>query len=161
MVRRILEITGLSPGLLCLEITETALMSDPEACLGVLKGLRGLGVQLAVDDFGTGYSSLSYLKRFPVHILKVDRSFVMGLPHDSDDVAIVRTIVQLADIMGLKLTAEGIEDPKQITALRGMHQMNAQGFLFAKALPASEIEQLIAGGPKLPWAHLWPEPPEA
>jgi diguanylate cyclase (GGDEF)-like protein/PAS domain S-box-containing protein len=161
MVGRILELTGMTPGLLCLEITETALMSDPEACLGVLKGLRGLGVQLAVDDFGTGYSSLSYLKRFPVHILKVDRSFVMGLPHDPDDVAIVRTIVQLADILGLKLTAEGIEDPKQIATLRNMHQMNAQGYLFAKALPAGEIEALITGGLRLPWAHLWPSGSEA
>ena len=121
----------------------------------VLKGLRSLGVQLAVDDFGTGYSSLSYLKRFPVHILKVDRSFVMGLPNDPDDVAIVRTIVQLADIMGLKLTAEGIEDPEQIDTLRDMHQMNAQGYLFAKALPAPEIRSLITGEQQLPWAHLW------
>ena len=155
MVRRILDATGMTPALLCLEITETALMSDPETCLVVLKGLRSLGVQLAVDDFGTGYSSLSYLKRFPVHILKVDRSFVMGLPNDPDDVAIVRTIVQLADIMGLKLTAEGIEEPEQIDTLRDMHQMNAQGYLFAKALPASEIRSMITGEQQLPWAHLW------
>ena len=128
---------------------------------GHVDQIKALGVQLAVDDFGTGYSSLSYLKRFPVHILKVDRSFVMGLPHDPDDVAIVRTIVQLADILGLKLTAEGIEDPEQIRTLREMHQMNAQGFLFAKALPAGDIEALIAGGPKLPWAHFWPDAPEA
>lgn len=129
-----LEIGGLEPSSLCLEITETALMSDAAASLSVLSALRSLGVELAIDDFGTGYSSLSYLKRFPVTVLKIDRSFVDGLGHDPDDQAIAGAIVSLGRSLGLSLVAEGVETPRHLHELRLLGCDRAQGYLFSPAL---------------------------
>jgi diguanylate cyclase (GGDEF)-like protein/PAS domain S-box-containing protein len=134
-VRDVLERTGLDPRRLCLEITETALMADAEASARLLQSLDALGVSLAVDDFGTGYSSLAYLKQFPVDVLKVDRSFVDGLPRDAEDAAIVSTIVNLAESLGMDVTAEGIETPEQATTLVEMGCTKGQGFLFARPMP--------------------------
>ena len=129
-----LEVGELEPSSLCLEITETALMSDAAASLSVLSALRSLGVDLAIDDFGTGYSSLSYLKRFPVTVLKIDRSFVDGLGHDPDDTAIAGAIVSLGRSLGMSLVAEGVETPRHLHELRRLGCDRAQGYLFSAAL---------------------------
>jgi diguanylate cyclase (GGDEF)-like protein/PAS domain S-box-containing protein len=146
-VRTLLAEHGLDPSRLCLEITETAVMSNAEAALELLTELDALGISLAIDDFGTGYSSLSYLKRLPVDILKIDRSFVDGLPNDGDDLAIVTTIVHLAESLGMTVTAEGIETIDQARALVGLGCDRGQGWLYSKAVPADEIERQLRGLP--------------
>jgi EAL domain-containing protein (putative c-di-GMP-specific phosphodiesterase class I) len=151
-VVEILEETGIDPGALCLEITETALMLDPEVSRDVLGKLAALGIQLAIDDFGTGYSSLAHLKRFPVQVLKIDRSFVQGLGQNGDDVAIVRAILSLAGSLGLDVTAEGVETDQQRRQLLAMGCQRAQGFLFSPAVPASEVEDMLRGTVPLPVA---------
>ena len=105
----------------------------------LLLQLDGLGVGLAVDDFGTGYSSLSYLKQFPVDVLKIDRSFVDGLPDDGEDAAIVTTIIRLAESLGMEVTAEGIEHQRQADRLVEMGCRRGQGWLYAKAMPEGEV----------------------
>lgn len=139
LVAGVLEQTGLPPGNLCLEITETALMSDAERAKDLLTELDELGVWLAIDDFGTGYSSLSYLKRFPVDVLKIDRSFVDGLPGDAEDLAIVTTIVSLARTLGMQITAEGIETEAQAQVLTELGCPRGQGFHFARPMAAQEL----------------------
>jgi predicted signal transduction protein with EAL and GGDEF domain len=134
-----LETSDLEPQSLCLEITETALMADAAASLSVLSALRALGVELAIDDFGTGYSSLSYLKRFPVTVLKIDRSFVDGLGHDPDDTAIAGAIVSLGRSLGLSIVAEGVETRRHLQELRLLGCDRAQGYLFAPALAPDEF----------------------
>jgi diguanylate cyclase (GGDEF)-like protein/PAS domain S-box-containing protein len=129
-----LELGGLDSRSLCLEITETALMADAAASLSVLSALRSLGVELAIDDFGTGYSSLSYLKRFPVSVVKIDRSFVDGLGNDPDDTAIAGAIVSLGRSLGLQIVAEGVETRRHLDELRRLGCDRAQGYLFAPAL---------------------------
>jgi len=130
---------GIESSSLCLEITETALMADPAAGLKVLQDLRSLGVELAIDDFGTGYSSLSYLKRFPVDVLKIDRSFVDGLGDDPEDTAIVTAIISLGRALGLRVVAEGVETERQLAELRRLGCDRAQGFMFARPGPAGQL----------------------
>lgn len=137
--------TGADPAKLCLEITETAVMTDAALSLEILEKLAGLGVTLAIDDFGTGYSSLSYLKRFPVHVLKVDRSFVDGLGRSADDEAIATAILSLATTLGMSATAEGVETVEQLTALSALGYEYAQGWLFSPAVPPGDIPVLVAG----------------
>ncbi len=134
-----LEAGQIDPSSLCLEITETALMEDPAMGLRVLNDLRALGISLAIDDFGTGYSSLAYLKRFPVDVLKIDRSFVDGLGDDPDDTAIATAIISLARSMGLRVVAEGVETRRQLDELRRLGCDHAQGFLFAKPTAPGEL----------------------
>ena len=119
-VAETLSETGIAPSLLWLEITEGTLMRDPGACCEVLVALKELGVNLSADDFGTGYSSLAYLKRFPLDILKIDQSFVAGLPGAQDDTAIAEAIVALSEALDLIVVAEGIEEPRQLQALKEM-----------------------------------------
>jgi EAL domain-containing protein (putative c-di-GMP-specific phosphodiesterase class I) len=110
-----------------------------------LRALKALGVRLAIDDFGTGYSSLSYLKRFSVDTLKIDRSFVDGLGNDIQDTAIVQSVITLARALNLTTTGEGIETPSQQEHLRALGCDAGQGFLFARPIPAREIEELLVG----------------
>jgi EAL domain-containing protein (putative c-di-GMP-specific phosphodiesterase class I) len=130
---------GLKPERIILEITESAVMSDPRRARAVLGRLAGLGVRISIDDFGTGYSSLSYLRKLPVSELKIDKSFVMGMLEDENDAVIVRSIVDLAHNLGLSVTAEGVESKAVLDRLRGLGCDVAQGFLLARALPPDEF----------------------
>jgi len=138
-VAEVLRDTGLEPARLELEVTESAVMANPDAALALLQRLRALGIRLAIDDFGTGYSSLARLKRLPVHKLKLDQSFVSGLPHDQDDVAITRAVIALGHSMGLKVLAEGIEQPEQVELLQQLGCDHAQGYYFGRPQPAEQL----------------------
>jgi diguanylate cyclase (GGDEF)-like protein/PAS domain S-box-containing protein len=131
-----------------LEMTESILMDDAAATITILKTLKGLGVRLSIDDFGTGYSSLAYLRRFPVDVLKIDRSFVSGLGKDLEDSAVAAAVVSLADTLGITAVAEGVETPLQRDCLIGLGCSRAQGFLFARPMPASECEVALDGAMK-------------
>ena len=140
-IARVLADTGLAPAHLELEITESAVMADPDSALELLVRLRELGVRLAIDDFGTGYSSLQRLKRLPVQKLKIDQSFVRGLPADKDDAAIARAVNALGHNLGLVVLAEGIETPQQLEFLQQIGCDYGQGYLFSRPLPAEDIER--------------------
>lgn len=130
--------------LLCLELTESAVMSDPERALPVLRGLHGLGVRIAVDDFGTGYSSLAYLRRLPVDEVKIDKSFVLGLASDLGDLAVVRSIIDLGHSLGLTVIAEGVEQDATRDQLVEMGCDVAQGYLFSRPLEAGRFDTWLA-----------------
>jgi diguanylate cyclase (GGDEF)-like protein len=130
--------------LLGLELTESAVMSDPESALPVLRGLHGLGVRIAVDDFGTGYSSLAYLRRLPVHEVKIDKSFVLGLASDLGDLAVVRAIVELGHSLGLNVVAEGVEQDATRDQLVEMGCDVAQGYLISRPLGPDRFEAWLA-----------------
>jgi diguanylate cyclase (GGDEF)-like protein/PAS domain S-box-containing protein len=134
---------GLAPGSLALEITESVLMEEAHAPVTVLASLREYGLRLMLDDFGTGYSSLAYLKRFPLDVLKIDRSFVAGLGRDEEDSAIVAAIVQMARTLGLTVVAEGVERPEQLERLRELDCDRVQGRLIAEPMPAADVERLM------------------
>ncbi|GAB3272827.1 EAL domain-containing protein [Kineosporia babensis] len=136
--------TGLPASALTLELTETVLMEDPEGITAQLSELRRLGVQVGIDDFGTGYSSLSYLRRFPVDKLKIDKSFIDNIETVEEDLAIVRTVVDLARILSLETTAEGIESPAQADLLRDVGCEVGQGYYFARPLPPEEIPGFLS-----------------
>ena len=154
-----LTASGLEPSRLILEITETELMADTESTLPWLRELKALGVQLAIDDFGTGYSSLRYLQRFPVDILKIDKSFVDRIDHDDHDVALVRTIVTLSDMLGLTTVAEGIERIEQMARVQRLGCALGQGHYFARPLDAEAIARLLATGAPLPLEGALPATP--
>ena len=145
-VRRILNQSGLPPHMLELEITESVLMQHPEIAAQNLGGLREIGIELAIDDFGTGYSSLSYLKRFPIQILKIDRSFVMDIPHDANDAAITRAVIALGKSLQLKLIAEGVETEEQEQFLTREGCDIGQGFYYSRPLPVAEFSKLMEQG---------------
>jgi EAL domain-containing protein (putative c-di-GMP-specific phosphodiesterase class I) len=149
-ITAVLAETGMDPQHLLLEVTESVVMADPVRAEGTLDALHALGVSLAVDDFGTGYSSLAYLKRFPFHMLKIDRSFVMDIPRDTDDMTIVEAVVGLAHSLKLQVTAEGVETHEQLEFLRGLGCDNMQGFLVSRPVPATEFEDLLRRGRVLP-----------
>jgi EAL domain-containing protein (putative c-di-GMP-specific phosphodiesterase class I) len=127
-----------------LELTESILIQDAENILGTVQRLNAIGVQMSIDDFGTGYSSLSYLKRFAVDKLKVDQSFVRDLCSDPDDAAIVRAIIQLARSLGLKTIAEGVETAEILALLQELGCDEAQGYYFAKPLPADNFGAFLS-----------------
>ena len=134
-LREILVATGAPPRRLVLEVTESLLMQNPECVSQRLSELRDLGVRLALDDFGTGYSSLNYLKRLSLHELKIDGSFVAGIPDDPADMAIVDTTLTLANRLGLEVTAEGVETEEQHHWLKARGCCRFQGFLFGRPEP--------------------------
>jgi EAL domain-containing protein (putative c-di-GMP-specific phosphodiesterase class I) len=146
IVLEALHAGGLGPGELVLEITESAIMENPEQARALLQRLQAPGVETAIDDFGsTGYSSLGYLHRLPVTTLKIDRSFIKGITVDPDALAITSSIIELARAMGLTTVAEGVETPEQLTVLRRLGCTAAQGFLWSPAvLPEALAEKLDA-----------------
>jgi diguanylate cyclase (GGDEF)-like protein len=146
VVTRTLRETGCRPQWLELEVSEGFVMKESERALALLTQLRALGIELAIDDFGTGYSSLSYLKRLPISKLKIDQSFVRDLPQDADDAAIARAVIALARSMKLKVTAEGVETAEQRAFLRQEGCDEAQGFFYARPMPAEAIGALLRQG---------------
>lgn len=144
-IARLLQDFKLPPRCLKLEITESVFSDNIDAAVGLLTRLRNLGVQLSIDDFGTGYSSLSYLQRFPIDTLKIDRSFVTQMMENEENLAIVRTIVALAQNLGMDVVAEGVETEEQLLLLRKLECENGQGYLFSTPLGGLQLDQFIAG----------------
>jgi diguanylate cyclase (GGDEF)-like protein/PAS domain S-box-containing protein len=143
-IANLLAESQLPPRCLKLEITESVFSDNIEAAVGLLTQLRELGVQLSIDDFGTGYSSLSYLQRFPIDTLKIDRSFVTQMMENEENLAIVRTIVALAQNLGMDVVAEGVETEDQLKLLRKLECENGQGYLFSTPLGGQQLDQFIA-----------------
>lgn len=142
-VSNILAETGLPPEYIELEITESALMEDPEHVIQTLTQLKSMGLSLAIDDFGTGYSSLNYLKRFPIDIIKIDRSFVADIIRNQVDADIIKTIINLAHVLGVKVVAEGVETELQKAFLKNQGCDIAQGYYMSKPIPQKEFEEVF------------------
>ena len=138
-VAAILEETGADPSTLEVEVTESMVMHDPQRTSVILERLKERSVVVAIDDFGTGYSSLSYLKRFPIDYIKIDQSFVRGIPRDAEDIGIVRAIIALAKTLDVQLIAEGIDTPEQLTFLEREGCNEGQGYLISTSLPADRL----------------------
>ncbi|MFC1748453.1 EAL domain-containing protein [Pseudomonadota bacterium] len=146
-IRQLLEKHNVSPEHLIIEVTESAIMSRPELALKVLMQLHDMGLKLSIDDFGTGYSSLAYLKKLPVHELKIDQSFVFGLTTNEDDAVIVRSTIDLAQNMGLKVVAEGVENQDVMNELATLDCDVAQGFHMSHPVSVEALEQWLACSP--------------
>jgi EAL domain-containing protein (putative c-di-GMP-specific phosphodiesterase class I) len=142
-IRRALDDAGLEPQYLEVELTESAVMSDPEESIAILEQLSAMGVLVSVDDFGTGYSSMSYLRRLPIDKLKIDRVFINEIVSRPEDASIVRAIVSLAHSLRLKVVAEGVETPAQLDFLKAVGCDEYQGFHFSRAVPAREFERVV------------------
>ena len=149
-IDEVLRTTGLDPKFLMLEITESSTMHDVDYTVSTLSVLKEMGIQIALDDFGTGYSSLSYLKRFPLDMLKIDRTFVKGVPDDRDDAAIITAIIALAHSLENKVIAEGVETKEQLKFLKGLACDQMQGFYLSRPVPAKEIIRFLEMGTCLP-----------
>ena len=149
-LKKILATSGIGANGLKLEITESVVMEEVDSAIAVLKEMKTLGVKLGIDDFGTGYSSLSYLSRFPTDTLKVDKSFVgrLELAGEGENVAIVRTIITLAHVLGMDVIAEGVETSEQLAKLRSLGCEYGQGYFFSKPLPSEAIEELLRSDPQ-------------
>ena len=143
IVRDALRQADLEPRCLEVELTESAVMTDPEQSIGILEQLSRMGVMVSVDDFGTGYSSMSYLRRFPIDKLKIDRSFIAEMSQSAEDATIVQAIVSLAHSLRLKVVAEGVETSEQLRYLAGLHCDQYQGHFFSPAVRADEFEALV------------------
>ena len=149
VIARIVSQSGIDPGLLEFELTESMLMNDPEAAVRTLQRMKTWGVRLSVDDFGTGYSSLAYLKRFPLDALKIDRAFIRDITTDPDDAAITLAIIGLAHSMKLTVVAEGVETEAQLAYLRARGCDEMQGYYFARPMPPAECARALAEGWRL------------
>jgi diguanylate cyclase (GGDEF)-like protein/PAS domain S-box-containing protein len=143
-VVEVLDLTGLAPDLLCVEITESALVDDAASTVATLGRLKELGVQLALDDFGTGYSSLTYVRRFPIDTLKIDRSFIDGIVGSTEDEAIVTAVLSMGRALGVDVVAEGVETEEQATRLRSLGCVLAQGYLFSRPVSPEAVDALLA-----------------
>jgi diguanylate cyclase (GGDEF)-like protein/PAS domain S-box-containing protein len=152
-IKGALENSGLLPHLLKLELTESVAMENAPRTVQILRDIRRLGVRISIDDFGTGYSSLSYLRRFPINTLKIDKSFVLNMHENNEASAIVRTIVALARSLQMEVVAEGLETGEQLEQLKSIVCDAAQGYFFAKPMPASQSEEFLAHGKPQPLAH--------
>jgi diguanylate cyclase (GGDEF)-like protein len=157
-ITTVISETGIEPGCLKLELTESAVMDNAETAILMLKEIKETGVRISIDDFGTGYSSLSYLHRFPIDLLKVDRSFVSAMEENTENGEIVRTVIALAKALDLKVVAEGIESIHQFHQLRILGCEYGQGYLFSKPLPAGDIERLIEDRSR--WQNILPAVPQ-
>lgn len=144
-VAEILFRTGIEPWRLCLELTESIIMTEVESAVEILTQLKSLGICLSIDDFGTGYSSLAYLRRFPIDELKIDRSFVDGLGRDAGDTAIVGAVVAMAHALEMSVVAEGVETQEQLERLRVLGCEQVQGYYFSKPLAPDDLDVLLAG----------------
>lgn len=153
-INAVIAQTGIHPSSLKLELTESAVMENAETAILMLQQIKETGVQISIDDFGTGYSSLSYLHRFPIDLLKVDRSFVGAMEENSENGEIVRTVIALAKALGLKVVAEGIESIHQFHQLRILGCEYGQGYLFSKPLPVADISRLLADNTR--WQSILP-----
>jgi len=142
-VRRILDETGVSPGRICLEVTESMLLENAASAQATMRALTDLGIKVVIDDFGTGYSSLSYLQRFPFDSLKVDRSFVCSMTETRQNREIIRTIISMAENLGLKVVAEGVEMTEHRDMLMALRCEFAQGFLFSEPLDSEDLEAFL------------------
>jgi EAL domain-containing protein (putative c-di-GMP-specific phosphodiesterase class I) len=140
-VRDALEMSGLEPGSLVIELTESTIMQNTEVNLNRFRALKALGVRLAIDDFGMGYSSLSYLHRFPIDILKIDRAFVSRLTEQDGGPELARAVVMLGTTLGLETIAEGIENEDQVATLLDLGCVAGQGFLFANSSSLDVVEK--------------------
>ena len=144
LIHQLLDRHHLSPDLLTLEITESAIMYRPEFAMRALDQLNAMGVKLSIDDFGTGYSSLSYLRRLPVHELKIDRSFIANIYENDSDAMIVNSTIDLAHNLGMTVVAEGIEEEETLELLDAFHCDFAQGFYISRPQPAEDLQQFLA-----------------
>jgi diguanylate cyclase (GGDEF)-like protein/PAS domain S-box-containing protein len=142
-IKSLVAAAGIDARLIELEITESQLMQDPDQAIRVMRALRDAGIRIAIDDFGTGYSSLSTLRRFPVAALKIDRSFVKDMSSEGGDASIVRTVIEMAYALGFTVVAEGVETEEQAKALYLLRCQQAQGYLFARPMPAQEFLQRL------------------
>lgn len=155
-INTVINETGIDPMSLKLELTESAVMDNAETAILMLKQIKETGVRISIDDFGTGYSSLSYLHRFPIDLLKVDRSFVSAMEENTENSEIVRTVIALAKALNLKVVAEGIESIHQFHQLRILGCEYGQGYLFSKPLPVADIERLLEDNTR--WQNILPNP---
>lgn len=144
--------SGLDPGCLEIEMTESVVMHDVESTIATLHQLKALGVQLSIDDFRTGYSSLAYLKRFPINVFKIDQSFVRDIATNPDDASIVVSIIALVHNLRLQVIAEGIETPEQLAYLRRHECDEIQGYYFSRPMAATAIKQTLHEGKRLAMA---------
>jgi diguanylate cyclase (GGDEF)-like protein len=143
-----LQANSIEPRHLRLEVTETMMMHDPPAAERALRALKGLGVELAVDDFGTGFSSLSLVQRFPIHVVKIDRSFISGCPQNRECVAIVQAVAAMAYTLGLRVVAEGVETEEQRTIVASLGCDGAQGYFFSRPVVAAAVPWLVSDPPE-------------
>jgi EAL domain-containing protein (putative c-di-GMP-specific phosphodiesterase class I) len=146
------EEAGIPPGLIELELTESVIMRDSPEVAQRLRELTALGIRLAVDDFGTGYSSFGYLRTFPIHALKIDRSFVRDIDRDPNSAALAEAIIAMASSLRLKVVAEGVETNAQLAQLRRFGCQEMQGYIFSKPLPPDELLALLEEDRRLPLA---------
>jgi EAL domain-containing protein (putative c-di-GMP-specific phosphodiesterase class I) len=143
ILETLLKETKCNPEWLEVEITESQVMKNPDETILTLQKISEVGIKISIDDFGTGYSSLSYLKRLPIHTLKIDRSFIKDIPKDDEDMAITRAIIALAESLNIHVIAEGVESSAQKDFLVKNGCDHVQGYLYAKPMPADDMEELL------------------